>query len=974
MLKSLYWLFLIAFTFCVLSPGAAKAQAPGTIAGAVTDANQNILPGAQVKLIQADLTVTTDQQGNFLIPGLAPGSYTLVVTYVGFSPKNTDVTVAAGQVANLIIVLQVAAQDTQIIVSGGRGYGEAEAINETFTSPNIVNILPDTVIASLPNANVADAVGRLPGVTLERDEGEGKYVQIRGTEPRLSNLTIDGVEVPSPEGGIRQVKLDVVPADLVESVQIYKTFQANQDADAIGGSVNLVTRTAGDRPTAIVYGLGGFTPIIHTVPVGEVGATLGKRFGADKRFGIIISGSYDYNGRGINDVEPVPYGFPVSTFGTPPPPPNYLGTDIRLYKYNRNRYGFGGSADYKVGNTADIYVRGLFSDFKDSGRRWAYTLANNDPAVLAALGGGPPNGTGPALPTPPSFNTEIRDAHYQVGSLLLGGSHVFEKYYVNWGLSASLARLYNPINGGETITSFSSTLSTSNCQYDPAATKTVYRPQWTPVCYTEAYDPTTMVVSQLEQANHGQDAQLNLQAQVSAGRLYHLGSHSSQFEIGFRIRNAHKFDNSFDVFYLPNPGVNLPMSMFLAKFNAGTYYDGSYPFGPLGSWDSVNRYFHANPGSFSIDPTQTTANGSNPANFDLVERVTAGYVMNTIDLGRFTLYGGLRFEGTQFYSSSVNTTSVNPCTGLCVKAGGTYVDVLPSASLRYKLDNNSAIRAVYSRTLSRPLPSQLTTAVQEDTSTAPSTFDVGAVLNPEHSNNYDLLYERYLTPLGLIQAGFFYKDITSPIVTNVVLCPLTGCSTPQFAGHFVATPENAGSAYVTGLELAFQQHFTYLPGLLRGLGVSGNYSYTTSGTTRVNPFRTDNPALLRQAPNTWNLSPTYDIGRLSIRVGMAYNGANIFQYFYQDLVPNSTPPPATLPNPQPGGAKGPFGDIYLYSHFQIDAQGTYRVAKHWEAIVSGLNLNNAPFGFYFGSPQYPTQREYYRPTISFGFRWDLQQE
>src|SRR5580700_4334721 len=963
MLKPLYPLFLIAVAFCVLSPGTARAQATGTIAGTVTDENQNVLPGAQVKVIQSGLSLTTDSQGTFVIPGLAPGSYTLAVSYVGFSPKNTDVTITPGQVASVTIVLSVAAQDTQIIVSGGRGYGEAEAVNETLTSPNIVNILPATVIQSLPNANIADAVGRLAGVTLERDEGEGKYVQIRGTEPRLSNLTIDGVEVPSPEGGIRQVKLDVVPADLVESVQIYKTFQANQDADAIGGSVNLVTRTAGDRPTAIFYGLGGFTPIIHTVPVGEVGATLGNRFGPDRRFGIVVSGSYDYNGRGINDIEPVPTG-PLAPFTAPLPPPNYSGSDIRLYKYNRNRYGFGGSTDYKLGNAGDIFLRGLFSDFKDSGRRWAYTINDNTPV---------PPGTLPG-PNIPSFNTEIRDAHYQVGSLLLGGSHVFEKYYVNWGISAALSRLYNPINGGETITSFASTLTASNCEYDPAATKTVYRPQWTPACYAEAYDPTTMVVSQLEQSNHGQDAQLNLQAQVSFGRLYHIGSHSSQFETGFRIRNAHKFDNSFDVFYLPNPGVNLPMSMFLAKFNAGTYYDGSYPFGPLGSWDSVNRYFHANPGSFSIDPTQTTANGSNPANFDLVERVTAGYVMNTIDLGRFTLYGGLCFEGTQFYSSSVNTTSVNPCTGLCVKAGGTYVDVLPSASLRYKLDNNSAIRAVYSRTLSRPLPSQLTTAVQEDTSTAPSTFDVGAVLNPEHSNNYDLLYERYLTPLGLIQAGFFYKDITSPIVTNVVLCPLTGCSTPQFAGHFVATPENAGSAYVTGLELAFQQHFTYLPGLLRGLGVSGNYSYTTSGTTRVNPFRTDNPALLRQAPNTWNLSPTYDIGRLSIRVGMAYNGANIFQYFYQDLVPNSTPPPATLPNPQPGGVKGPFGDIYLYSHFQVDAQGTYRVAKHREAIVSGLNLNNAPFGFYFGSPQYVTQREYYKPTISFGFRWDLQQE
>jgi hypothetical protein len=107
---------------------------------------------------------------------------------------------------------------------------------------------------------------------------------------------------------------------------------------------------------------------------------------------------------------------------------------------------------------------------------------------------------------------------------------------------------------------------------------------------------------------------------------------------------------------------------------------------------------------------------------------------------------------------------------------------------------------------------------------------------------------------------------------------------------------------------------------------------------------------------------------------MAYNGANIFQYMYQDLSPNATPPPATLPNPQPGDAKGPFGDIYLYSHFQVDAQASYRLAKHWTAIVSGLNLNNAVFGFYNGSPQFVLQREYYKPTYSFGFRWDLQQE
>ena len=138
--------------------------------------------------------------------------------------------------------------------------------------------------------------------------------------------------------------------------------------------------------------------------------------------------------------------------------------------------------------------------------------------------------------------------------LLLGGNHVFGKYYVNWGLSASRSRMLNPINGGESIDTFSSTLPAStNCQYDPAATKTVYRPQWTPVCYTEAYNPDTIQLTQVEEANHGQASQLNLQGQMSVGRQYHLGSHSSQFEIGFRIRNAHKFDDSYENFYIPNP-------------------------------------------------------------------------------------------------------------------------------------------------------------------------------------------------------------------------------------------------------------------------------------------------------------------------------------------------------------------------------------------------------------------------------------
>jgi len=946
--------FLVAAVFA-LSPAFAQVDR-GIISGTVTDSTGAVLPGALVELQQKGPSAVSDSQGHFLISNLLPGSYTLVASYVGFSPSTASVTVAAGQTAHVNVVLNVATEQDSVIVTAERAHGEAEAINETRTADNILNVLPAEVITSLPNANIADAVGRLPGVTLERDEGEGKYVQIRGTEPRLSNLTIDGVEVPSPEGGIRQVKLDVIPAELIDAVQINKTPQANQDGDAIGGTVNLVTKTASERPTLSIYGSGGFTPIINQVPVAEFGLTAGDRFGAQKRLGVLVGGYYDYNGRGINDIEPAGVTTVEAQNGTNDLTPAYSGMDIREYKFNRNRYGFGGSLDYKLADSSVIYVRGLFSDFKDSGRRWAYTLSDTSPVNT-----NPANG-----PNSPGFNTEIRAAHYQIASLLFGGNHVFTKYYANWGLSAARARVLNPINGGESIDTFSYVGPQSQCLYDVASTKNPYLPQWTPICYAEAYNPNNFVLSQVEDANHGQASQLNLQGQVSVGKLYQLGSHSGRFETGFRIRNAHKFDDSFENFYSPNAGVNLPISIFPTGLTDKNYYVSHYPLGPLASWDKILAYFRANPGNFFNNGSGNTY-GTNPANFDLVERVTAGYLMNTIDFGRFSLVTGVRFEGTQFHSASVNSTTINPCNGLCVLASGSYIDVLPSASLRIRLDSNSGIRLVYGRGLSRPLPQQLTTAVSLDTSTVPSTYNIGAVLKPEHANNYDALYERYLTPLGLIQAGFFYKSITDPIVTNVTL-PSTG----PYAGFFVATPANAGTAYVTGLELAFQQHFTYLPRVLSGLGLSANYSYTTSGTTKVDQLRTDNPALLRQAPNTWNISPTYDRKRLSVRVGLAYNGPNIFQYQYHDLTRN--PDGTTSPNPQPGGVKGPAGDNYLYAHFQVDAQGSYYLGKGFTAIVSGLNLNNEVFGFYNGSPQYLVQREYYKPTYGFGFRWELGHE
>ena len=171
---------------------AAAADTKGSIAGRVVDSSGLILQGAQIQLQGKELAVPSNAEGEFVFTDLAPGTYKVQVSYVGFKAFEKDVTVAAGETDRLDVQMQVASANEEILVTAERPRGEAEAINRTRMADNVLQVLPAEVITSLPNANVADALGRLPSVTLERIEGEGVYIQVRGTEPRLTNVTIDG--------------------------------------------------------------------------------------------------------------------------------------------------------------------------------------------------------------------------------------------------------------------------------------------------------------------------------------------------------------------------------------------------------------------------------------------------------------------------------------------------------------------------------------------------------------------------------------------------------------------------------------------------------------------------------------------------------------------------------------------------------------------------------------------------------------
>jgi len=952
-LSNVAWLLFVVFG-CVW-PGVVRAQErKGAITGTVRDSSKSVLPGALIEVQGSDKRIVSDAQGQFRIADLAPGEYTLAVSYVGFARFTTMVKVEGGQEANADAELQVASQADQLIVTAERLHGEAEAINTERTAIDIVQILPANVITSLPNTNIADAVGRLPSVTLERDEGEGKYVQIRGTEPRLSNVTIDGVHVPSPEATVRNIKLDAVPSGIVDEIQVSKTLSPNQDGDAIGGSVNLVTKTPTEKPTYTAGVQGGYTPIQNGRALWGADGTVGKRFGVNKQLGLLLGATYDHNNRGIDDLEP---GQAIGNINGR----NFalINTeDLRTYQYDRTRYGLDADVDYTVKPGWTFYLKGLYADFHDYGSTYVYTpnagaiVSNNGPQTIF-------DNTGNMV-----YREYIRRPDQGVFSVIAGSNQAISSWVINYQFAVSRGHNYGGQDFATTYFNGPSGVQFALDESDPL------RPKLTPQGGTNIYDPTTYSLASTVYPSY-KSWELDYQGNASIARTYSLGSHASTFEMGIEGRDAHKVQNENDQFF--NPVNTFTMDQVLGRASNPNYYDRFFTIGSLTDYSKIQSLVSSNlQTGFSPDFNKDHI-VSDPANWDTHERVWAGYLMDSITFGKLRFVGGLRIEATatNFNANNVllNATvyaSTTPVTG-----NGGYINYLPSIQAQYLITPNTTLRLSYGRGISRPNFSDIVPSVQADPNTSPKSLQVGnPALLATKANNYDILIEHYFQRLGILQGGVFYKSLFNPIYPTVSFLP---ASDPNFPGFLRQQSINGPSAYIAGLEASWQQRLSILPGLLKGFGVSANYSYSTSRVTFPVGFssavkggqgRIDHPSLQRQAPNTWNIGLTYDKARFSGRFAVSHNDANIFAYGY---LHDPTNPAAD--NDPILGIKGPLGDQYLYAHTQFDIQGSYRMYRQLEFVASGLNLSNEVFGFYTGSTIYPNQREFYKPTVTIGLRW-----
>jgi TonB-dependent receptor len=920
---------LAALGLLFLATASAVGQERyGSVKGHVADSSSNALPGASVRVDPGSATAVADREGGFLIGSLAPGNYKVSISYVGFVTDTQDVVVAAGAQAKVESKLRPAVNvSEEVTVTASRSRGEVEALNQKKNADNIVDILPAEVITSLPNANVADAIGRLPSVSLERDEGEGKYVQVRGLESRYTNATINGAHIPNVESFGRNLKLDAIPSSLLGQIELHKTISADQDGDAIGGSVNLVTKIAGDQPSFSIGTQGGYVNLQGGRYTYQVDATYTNRFGPDKNVGLVLGGTYDWNGRPINDVEPAP-GTGNLPDGTPFA--NFMGADFRDYRYKRSRVGFAGGLDYRLSQNSSLYVRGLYADFRNFGDVFVNRVTAGTfltPTLTDNSGGF-------------SGYSQIRTHEEETYSVSAGGKHNLGAAFLDYNLSYSHARQ----TGGFVTTPFNG--PSAAFMISPSI---LYFPKFTALGGVNQLDPTQYSVAAyqvIDNTTPDRDAALA----VNVALPYRNGG--GEFKIGAKYRDEDKTNQDNNVNFNATGSPALLLNQAPGNLQDPNYYFGFYTHGPNLDFNAAQNFFRSNPQAFVEDINGDHARNDGN-NYDAKEKIASIYAMNTIKWGQIHLVAGVRVEHTDasyngfqvHFDGSGNWVGSTP-----TSADNKYTSVLPSVQVRYEIDPNTNLRAVYGWAIARPNYADLVPSIVI-TDRRNQVAAGNPNLKPTKGQSYDLLFEHYLTTVGVISAGAFYKDLKDPIYPGSATTLASG----PFAGFQQIQPINGPSAKVWGFETAWNQHLSFLPGFLNGLGIAANYTYTDSKATfDPSTGRTGTARLQRTTPNEFNVGLTYDKGGFSLRGAVTYNGATLFSYVYTDGAQ--------------GGLTGPNGDIYLYPHTQIDAQASYTFKNGFQVIVSALNLNNEVFGFYVGSPQWNIQREFYGPTIGVGFR------
>jgi TonB-dependent receptor len=896
-------LFCIPLLFFATLAMAQRGIIKGKITG---QENKEPLAGATVLLSGTNNKTSTNLNGAYEFY-VNSGDVKLTIRYLGYQDTTIRVSLKDGELKLLNIQLHDRQQNLQSVVITGYTQGQAKALNQQKNADNIKNIIAADQIGRFPDPNAAEALQRVPGVNIERDQGEGRYVSVRGLAPQFTNMSINGEQIPSPEADVRFVALDAIPADQLASIEVTKALTPDMDGDAIGGSINLITRTAQSSKAEITGSLGsGYNNLMgRTNLQGQL--QFGQRFGKNEKLGLLLNSNYFHNDLGSDGVERAVED-------------NEL--ELRDYELTRTRLGLSSSLDYRFNNNHEVYLKGLYTRFTDREFRRRYIFIPGDEEIVKA--------------------TKDRFEAQSIVSVNAGAKHTFNKFFLDYEAQYSYGEQNTPYdNEAEFLAGIPSTLNFSNPDY----------PSF------EANDYANNSLYEFDAVGYGKTLakDKNLTAKFNVGVPYKISGHDGLIKFGAKVRTKDKEytiqQNTFE-----NLGGVPDLSNFDSDPIKKEFFSGRYNLGRPLDVSRLTGYFNANPSQFELQ-VEDKAIDEALESFTATEDVMSAYLMARQQYKKLMILGGFRYEHTKvkYNSSDVIIDEAGDLDEIVPVSGSSAYDfLLPQLHLKYEINKYSNIRAAVTYSYARPNFAEIVPAQEINREDRVATAGNAALL-PVSAINYDLMFERYFGSVGIVSAGLFHKKLDDFIYKRILFnspYPLTG--RPTITGIDVIQAQNGDDAQVTGLEFAYQRRLTFIP-LLQDFSVYLNYTYTHSkaniqsrSADETTANVTEEIRLPGQSAHVGNASIAYEGKKFSVRTSLNFNGQ-----FLSEV----------------GGTKEE--DVYMKSRMQLDASASYAINKRIRLFAEVLNITNQPLEVYQGNTSQTIQREFYSFWTRFGIKFNL---
>ena len=913
--------FILLFssaTGSILAEQKVVINKQGTVRGRIVDGSKQILPGASIYIDKLHTGVTSDINGFYTLPNLDPGTYTLKVSYVGYDPVLINITIPEGKTLEKDVVMKEGVELQEVVI-GGALQGQNRAINAQKSNLGITNIVSADQVGKFPDSNIGDALKRISGINVQYDQGEARFGQVRGTSADLSTVTINGNRVPSAEGDTRNVQLDLIPADMVQTIEVNKVITPDMDADAIGGSINLVTKNSPYKRIISATAGSGWNKVSEKAQT-NLGFTYGDKFFNDK-LGLIVSASYQYAPSGSDNTE--------FEWGQTDAGELYLKNyEIRQYYVTRERQSYSAALNWDITSNHKLFFKGIFNNRNDWENRYRTTLkdlnkksVDNTADVRIQTKGGTPD------------NKNARLEQQRTMDFTLGGEHLLGKVSVDWNVSYAKASEERPneryIDYVLKKQKFTPDLSDLRKPY--------YSPQ---SGYKMTLDNTFSLkeVTEEQEDIQEKDFKLNLNLEFPlrkgefgnklkfGGKLVAKSKDKEKDHYGYEPLNEDGFDSSsFTNIVSQNRDGFMPGD----KYKAGSFISKDY----LGNLDLNN--------SSLFKKTQNLDEIA--VGFNAKETVTAGYLRFDQNLGKkWKMMAGVRLENTHIKYSGMNYDANKDELTHTAESKKSYLNVLPSLLVKYDANDELKVRASFTNTISRPKYSALIPNVNitKDDEISMGNPDLDATI----SYNLDLSADYYFKSIGLVSAGVFYKRINDFIVDQRISDYVYNGETYQK----FTQPKNAGNADLLGVELGYQRDFGFIAPALKHFGFYGNYTYTYTRVSDFNFEGRENESGLRlpgSPKNTANASLYYERSGLNVRLSYNYASA-----FIDEM------------------GKTKFEDRYYDAVNYLDLNASYTFAKHYTFYVEANNLLNQPLRYYQGSKDLTAQVEYYGVKMNAGFK------